>query len=954
MIEAKPGPKTLPGVEFIRTLSFIALDIETTGLDPSKDEIIEIAAVRYQNGEKIDSFQSFVRPRHGIPKFIQYLTHIDPDELSTAPMIGTVLDKLLPYLTGSVIVGHNVGFDIGFIDHGLALTGELPLPNDLWDTAELGRIYLPYTNDHTLGTMCRYFDIDLVNAHRANADAEATAELMIRLAKHIADHYPMLTNARLLDFSRQSSPKQKPDGFLLKLVEWQRRNLGAGKLTPPENKRVNVIVHEASPQAKHPGMDKVFGPGGLLEEKFENFEYREGQLQMGKAVEAAFKQNKHLAVEAGTGVGKSFAYLVPAMEYSLKQETTVVISTNTKNLQEQLFYKDIPRLRDILPLSFKAVLVKGRENYVCQRRWDEMMYEQTKGLTTWEARGLMYLYVWMLQTVSGDVSENSSFDRSRFRLLWRKVNSDRYSCMGRKCPRANSCFVMQLRKHIDSATVVVVNHSLLLADLRNENTTLGDYTHLVVDEAHNLPAAASDLLGFELSYAEITNSLYQLAGTGKKMGGMLHQIELNLKKSVLTDNPKQQATLLIQKLWDDVEELRKLNTSLFQEASNSVTQNESYGKLRIKALVGFEILYSHLERMIEAWKNMQKDLKALGNVYSSFNSKQIHAWEETNESIQTTYQRFSETEGKLLTLRNPDLDNYALWLQNDPKPDRNTPTAAFCYAPVEVDTLLKSLLYDNVQSIVFTSATLALRGSFKFFFNQSGLHLVDKDKIDTVIVSSPFDYDQQSKLMVSSFLPEHKDKFFLNQALGCVKQILSSTDVGTMMLFTSYRDLNSVYDHIGDDLYHRGRAFFAQGKIGSRSSILEEFKNHGNAVLLGTSSFWEGVDVQGDSLSLLILFKLPFQVPSEPIVEAYIEKLEREGKDSFMHYMLPHALLRLRQGFGRLIRSKTDRGIVLIMDSRVSTKKYGTYFKEVLPTHSLELRSEFELINEVTRFFNKP
>ncbi len=207
--------------------------------------------------------------------------------------------------------------------------------------------------------------------------------------------------------------------------------------------------------------------------------------------------------------------------------------------------------------------------------------------------------------------------------------------------------------------------------------------------------------------------------------------------------------------------------------------------------------------------------------------------------------------------------------------------------------------------------------------------------------------------MVSSFLPEHKDKFFLNQALGCVEQILASTEVGTMMLFTSYRDLNSVYDHIGDTLYHRGRPFFAQGKIGSRSSILQEFKNHKNAVLLGTSSFWEGVDVQGESLSMLILFKLPFLVPSEPIVEAYIDKLERDGKDSFMHYMLPTALLRLRQGFGRLIRSKTDRGIVLIMDSRVSTKRYGNYFKEVLPTHCLELRSELELINEVTSFFNR-
>jgi Rad3-related DNA helicase len=233
------------------------------------------------------------------------------------------------------------------------------------------------------------------------------------------------------------------------------------------------------------------------------------------------------------------------------------------------------------------------------------------------------------------------------------------------------------------------------------------------------------------------------------------------------------------------------------------------------------------------------------------------------------------------------------------------------------------------------------------------LGLVPPERLTEAIVASPFDFDLQSRLMVGSFLPEPKDKFFINQALGCVEQILQSTDVGTMVLFTSYGDLNAVYDHISDTLYHADRPFFAQGKTGSRTSILEEFKRHRNAVLLGTSSFWEGVDVQGESLSLLILFKLPFQVPSEPVVEALIDKLEREQKDSFMHFMLPNALLRLRQGFGRLIRHKNDRGVVLIMDSRVSSKRYGEYFKQVLPTRCQELRSPMELISEISRFFNR-
>ena len=236
---------------------------------------------------------------------------------------------------------------------------------------------------------------------------------------------------------------------------------------------------------------------------------------------------------------------------------------------------------------------------------------------------------------------------------------------------------------------------------------------------------------------------------------------------------------------------------------------------------------------------------------------------------------------------------------------------------------------------------------------QSGLSLVEGHTVREAIVESPFDYQKQTKLLIASFLPEHKDKFFLNQALSCLEQIVTSTNVGTMILFTSYFDLNNVYNHLGDTLYHNNRPFFAQGKGGSRSSMLNEFKRNNNGVLLGTNSFWEGVDVQGESLSLLILYKLPFQVPSEPLVEAYIDKLERENHDSFMHYMLPNALLKLRQGFGRLIRSKSDNGIVLIMDSRVSNKRYGDFFKQVLPAKCYEIRDPFHLSSEISSFFSK-
>lgn len=580
--------------------------------------------------------------------------------------------------------------------------------------------------------------------------------------------------------------------------------------------------------------------------------------------------------------------------------------------------------------------------------------EQTRGVTPYEAQALLYLFIWKMLTKSGDVSENSSFDRNRFSIIWRKVCSDRYLCLGRKCPHAGKCYVMSLRKHIETSSLVVTNHSLLLADLQMENSTLGEYSYLIVDEAHNLMSTASKNLGLDLSYADVANLLNQLSQVYKRKNtGFLHQLEQTLAKSVAPAAPIEQANLLCKNLSEQVAGLRPLILDIFQEAQSRCTDANSYGKLRIKDTAAYPRLLELLGNLTGAWKNYLKQLTALSNVFNSLNSKQVSNYDALTESLNSYLKRSTEMETKLLFLLNPNLDDHALWIESSQRSDSKYPGSTLCYAPVDVSEQLNRMLYETVPSIVFTSATLALRGSFKYFFGQSGLSLVPPEKISASIVDSPFEYETQARLMVCSFLPDPKDKFFINQALGCVEQLVTSTDSGTMILFTSYRDLNSVYDHIGETLYRSKRPFFAQGKAASRTSMLEEFKRHKNAVLLGTNSFWEGVDIQGDSLSLLILFKLPFLVPSEPIVEALIDKLDREHKDSFMHYMLPNALLKLRQGFGRLIRSKSDHGIVLIMDSRVSNKKYGEYFKQVLPAKCLEMKSEVELLSEVGRFFNQ-
>jgi len=939
-------------MSFAQKLRFVALDIETTGLNERKDEIIQIAAIRFEGGQATKIFDSFVKPIGKLPKFIQALTHISPKDLEDAPDVKTVLGKLREFVGSDPVVGHNVGFDLGFINHNLALTGAFPLLNESWDTAELSRIYLPFTANHKLGTMVRHFGIKLENAHRADADARATGELLIALAEHITAHYSMVVNSRILNYSKIAQAQS--GAFLERLIRHQRQEaISAPPASKLESPFYNVIEN-LQPAAENPKISSVFSEDGLFSERFPNFEFRMGQLQMAQAVDEAFGREEHLVVEAGTGVGKSFAYLVPSLEFAHRRKARVVVSTNTKNLQEQLFYKDLPQLKEILPVPFKAVLVKGRENYICQRRWEELISQGDRELSTWDAQALLNLYIWNLHSKTGDISENSSFDRNRFSISWRKICSDRYMCSNRKCHHYRSCHVMNLRKQIETASVVVANHALLLADMRMENSTLGEYKYLVIDEAHNLMASASKHLGFSLSYADIITLFNLISGSSRKhRGGFVSTLEKALSKSALSEAKKEQSMTSAKRLADLVEENRKSVTDIFNLAGARCTAADSYNKLRIKDSAEIPELFEHLKGFSLGFREICKAAQALENVVNSLESKQLPSYDQHLENINSLVMRLMEMEGVILSMLNPDLNEYAMWIENNPRPERNVPSSMLNYAPIEVNSFLHKMLYNQIPSIVFTSATLALRGSFRYFLGQSGLNLMNDKDVVQKIVDSPFDYEQQSKLLITSFLPEPKDHFFQNQAISCLKQIFAATDVGTMALFTAYRDLDAVFDKVSDDLFYAQRPFFAQGKGGSRSSILDEFKKAQNAVLLGTSSFWEGVDVQGDSLSLLILYKIPFQVPSEPLVEAYIDKLDREQKDSFMHYMLPNALLRLRQGFGRLIRSKTDRGIVLIMDSRVSRKRYGSYFKQILPGKSVELRDEIELINEVTRFFSR-
>jgi predicted DnaQ family exonuclease/DinG family helicase len=722
----------------------------------------------------------------------------------------------------------------------------------------------------------------------------------------------------------------------------------------PLNPQMNFIDSQNS-KSEYPSIEKVLGQEGLFSKKFSQYEEREGQIMMANAVEKAFTDDQLLLVEAGTGVGKSFAYLIPAIEYASKHKTKVVISTNTKNLQEQLFFKDIPTLADILPVNFKALIVKGRENYICLNRWLETTLN-IQSLTRYEAHGLLYLVIWEHLTRTGDISENNSFDKTKFPASWRLVVSERYFCGGmNRCPNSSKCHVMFIKKKLDEAGIVVVNHSLLLSDLMNEKKTLGDYSRVIIDEAHNLPSVAGKHLGFSLTYFDINQLLNHIVFIKQKKNVGLLPTFLNIIENTLrpTDTSKTHFLSQGNSIIEFIAEHKKTFSDVFDKLAHIAEDKGSYGKFRLKdnkAIPSFETDFTQLRN---TWNELCQKFFRLTELLRLTSKELIHNYEKYLSDFEGIYQQLSDIQESLTKLSQPEWSEYVIWLEQISSKNSDFPLVIINYAPIEVNEKLHGYLYNAVDTLVMTSATLAIRGVFKFFMNQSGLTLLKDKAIEQIIVPSPFDYDKQSKLFLTSFLPFPKDGFYVDQSLKILNTLITNTKQGSMVLFTSYKDLNYAFKELQEPLYAHGIKLLAQGISGSRNSILNEFKRNKNSVLLGTSSFWEGVDVQGDSLSQLIVFKLPFQVPSEPLVEAYIEKLEAQHKNSFMHYMLPNALLKVRQGFGRLIRSKQDKGVVIILDKRVITTKYGNYFQQILPCKLQVINTDLELVEVTNRFFNK-
>ena len=988
-------------ISFWKDKSYVALDIETTGLDSTVNEIIELGAVLYSDGKEIESLNLLLKTKNKLPNFIKQLTKITDEELSTKgfePNKG--LKKLLDFIKDYPLVCHNAPFDIGFIQDKL-LEHRLPtLNNKVYDTLTLSKIYLPFLNNHKLETVATGFQLEETEYHRATADARITGQIFHKLTDFIIEYIPFELNNTILEISNNLEQGATMPDHIERIIGYQRKyalisnkandylklfaspyaaSLGFNKSHNVINSNdytpyaefiedeieyaETVIAKEVEKEEIEDSfVDECFENEGLFCKHIDEYEYREGQVEMAKGVESAFENKEYLIVEAGTGIGKSLAYLVPALKFAYLNEKRVYVSTNTKNLQEQLFYKDLPVIKNSTHLPFQATMLKGRENYLCLRKWKELSRQYVMLLNPYEIQNYVYLPVWQRYTKTGDISENSSFYREsgssirkNYSAIWKRLSSDRHFCFGKNCPDNRNCYYRKVRNAAQASSLIIVNHSLMLTDVINDKFDAEVDNYLIIDEAHNLPDMAPNYLGSSLAYSDFGNLFNQMFHINQRLklqSGILPTLRADIQKSGLIQEDKKGIFFSdIKGLTELLEDYKLSFFDIFANLGEIVQKQGNYGKLRYKAISND--LGDSLDQMINEMKVLEAKVESLSKFLNRVDRNHLADYDDHQDRLNSVLETAAELTATLTTFKEADFKNHALWANSFTFGDTQNATGILNYAPLDVSDLLNKLLYGAIDTIIFSSATLSLRNNFKYFKQRMGLDVITDKKVQEMIIHSPFNYDLQTRVIATSYLPQPSDKYYLEQSIELLRQSLKLNKGGSLVLFTSYRDLNEVYNSINDDMYQNNILLLAQGKGASRTTTISEFKENGKGVLLGTSSFWEGVDVPGDSLSLLVIFKLPFQVPSEPIVEALHEKLERDGKNSFQFSTLPNAMLKFRQGFGRLIRKQSDKGAVLILDSRLYSKKYGEYFKDIIPTKVIKVESPIEVRNILGEWFTK-
>ena len=698
-------------------------------------------------------------------------------------------------------------------------------------------------------------------------------------------------------------------------------------------------------------IENYFAKDGILAKEIKGFEYREEQEEMAQYIQDAINEDRKIIVEAGTGTGKTLAYLIPSIKWAVTNKKKIIIATNTINLQEQLLLKDIPLAKSIIKDEFSYVLVKGRNNYVCKRLFNELALGKSIDIETFsmEAREqIEYILKWGNKTKTGDKAE-LTFEV--YPDVWELVQSTTELCLGKKCPYRKECFYMKTRMEKMEADILISNHHVFFADLNvraetdfdSEYLILPRYDMVIFDEAHNVESVARSYFSVEvskISFTRLLNRIYQKKNKKKKEKSALIRVEDTVDEKNLEDS--EQYIYLLNTLKEEISILQNIGDEYFDEI-RKIYETNTEAPIK-KSLNNFEMTKSRfLENLREKKDIFQSKLADFLNLMMSFNNVIDEEKDKNPEVINFNnhLKMFKAYIDSFKFINSFEDDNYIYWLDINSKRTNVILTAT----PLNIAQKLSTVLFDNLDRLVFASATIVVNGNFDYFKKSLGL---DEEDCIEAIIKSPFDYDEQMSVYIPSDIQDSENiNAFVSDASKFILNILLKTNGKAFILFTSYTMLNQIYYSISKKLKDKGFEVFLHGDK-PRSQIIKEFKEAENPILFGTTSFWEGVDVQGENLSNVIITKLPFLVPTDPVVSAISKKIEEDGGNSFMDFQLPEAIIKFKQGVGRLIRKKTDSGNIFILDNRILKKRYGSLFINALPSQkNIKILEKDDIIEEI-------